>query len=165
MTLSRAITLLPAAALFVALFVAPAAGAQARGAGEKKLDVPATHLPPAGLCRIWVAGVPPDKQPAPTDCPTALRNKPANGTVVFGASKAAPGAPPVSLRSRLSPTIVPPSGVIPLRGGAARADARRDSAGGVRDTAKAGGDSVRSDSTRMRRDPARRDTSSSGPRR
>jgi hypothetical protein len=54
-------------------------------------DVPREMLPPAGKCRIWMGGVAPSQQPAPTDCQTALRQRPANGTVVFGpASKSAP---------------------------------------------------------------------------
>lgn len=43
--------------------------------------------PPAGMCRIWVDGVPADKQPAPTDCASALKNKPTNGRVIFGDAK------------------------------------------------------------------------------
>lgn len=47
-------------------------------------DVPREMLPPAGKCRIWMEGVAPSQQPAPTDCQTALRQRPTNGTVVFG---------------------------------------------------------------------------------
>ncbi|HEY9227559.1 MAG TPA: hypothetical protein VIP11_12970 [Gemmatimonadaceae bacterium] len=36
------------------------------------------------MCRIWIDGVPANQQPAPTDCPTALKNRPANGRVLFG---------------------------------------------------------------------------------
>ncbi len=46
--------------------------------------VPPEYRPPAGMCRIWIEGVQPSQQPAPTDCVTAVRNKPVNGTVVFG---------------------------------------------------------------------------------
>lgn len=54
-------------------------------------EVPREMLPPAGKCRIWMDGVAPAQQPAPTDCQTALRQRPANGTVVFGpATKEAP---------------------------------------------------------------------------
>ena len=54
-------------------------------------DVPREMLPPAGKCRIWMDGVSPSQQPAPTDCQTALRQRPTNGTVVFGpAPKDAP---------------------------------------------------------------------------
>jgi hypothetical protein len=39
-----------------------------------------------GMCRIWIEGVPANQQPAPTDCVTAVRNRPVNGTVIFGDS-------------------------------------------------------------------------------
>jgi hypothetical protein len=48
--------------------------------------VPPAYRPPAGMCRIWIEGVPPNQQPAPTDCNTAVRNRPVNGTVIFGDS-------------------------------------------------------------------------------
>ncbi len=47
-------------------------------------DVPKEFRPPAGMCRIWLDRVPPKQQPAPTDCPTAVRNRPSNGRVIFG---------------------------------------------------------------------------------
>lgn len=47
-------------------------------------DVPKAYLPPAGMCRIWLDKVPPKQQPAPTDCATAVRNRPSNGRVLFG---------------------------------------------------------------------------------
>jgi hypothetical protein len=46
--------------------------------------VPPGYAPPAGMCRIWIKGVPPGQQPAPTDCSSAVRNRPANGKVLFG---------------------------------------------------------------------------------
>ena len=46
--------------------------------------VPPGFFPPAGMCRIWVNGVPAGQQPAPTDCASAVRNRPANGRVLFG---------------------------------------------------------------------------------
>lgn len=46
--------------------------------------VPPAYRPPAGMCRIWIQGVPPNQQPAPTDCVTAVRNRPVNGHVIFG---------------------------------------------------------------------------------
>ncbi len=49
--------------------------------------VPPGYAPPAGMCRIWIKGVPPSQQPAPTDCPSAIRNRPANGRVLFGDDK------------------------------------------------------------------------------
>ena len=47
-------------------------------------EVPREYEPPAGLCRVWVDGVPADRQPAPTDCATAVRNRPNNARVIFG---------------------------------------------------------------------------------
>ena len=46
--------------------------------------VPKGFAPPAGMCRIWINNVPPGKQPAPRDCASAVRNRPANGKVLFG---------------------------------------------------------------------------------
>lgn len=51
---------------------------------EQQPDIPKEYRPPRGMCRIWIEGVPPDKQPAPTDCATAVKNKPRNGRVIFG---------------------------------------------------------------------------------
>lgn len=65
-----------------ALLAFPAIGvAQSRTSRD---TVPLTMLPPAGKCRIWMAGVPAAQQPAPTDCSTALRQKPANGVLLYG---------------------------------------------------------------------------------
>ena len=50
----------------------------------KPVVVPPEYRPPAGMCRIWIEGVQPSQQPAPTDCVTAVKNKPVNGTVIFG---------------------------------------------------------------------------------
>ena len=46
--------------------------------------VPPSFFPPAGMCRIWINDVPAGQQPAPTDCSSAVRNRPANGRVLFG---------------------------------------------------------------------------------
>jgi hypothetical protein len=46
--------------------------------------VPRGYEPPPGMCRIWIDGVPPARQPAPTDCATAIRRKPPNARVIFG---------------------------------------------------------------------------------
>ena len=60
------------------------ADAQGRGRGQNEKDLPPGHRPPAGMCRIWIDGVPAGRQPAPTDCPTAIKRRPANGRVIFG---------------------------------------------------------------------------------
>ena len=60
------------------------------GAQEKAKDaqtalaIPVSALPPAGLCRVWLKDVPAGQQPAPTDCATAIRNRPATAQLVFG---------------------------------------------------------------------------------
>src|SRR5438874_2255634 len=46
--------------------------------------VPPGFFPPAGMCRIWLNEVPAGQQPAPTDCASAVRNRPTNGRVLFG---------------------------------------------------------------------------------
>jgi hypothetical protein len=46
--------------------------------------VPPGFFPPAGMCRIWLNEVPARQQPAPTDCASAVRNRPANAKVLFG---------------------------------------------------------------------------------
>ena len=58
-------------------------GSAAMAQAPKK-DEAADHLPPPGMCRIWVDGVPASQQPAPTDCATAVRNRPEHGRVIFG---------------------------------------------------------------------------------
>lgn len=62
------------------------AGAQNSRTDQEKASesVPVNMLPPAGKCRIWMVGVAPAQQPAPTDCQTALRQRPTNGVVLFG---------------------------------------------------------------------------------
>ena len=55
---------------------------------QAKADsIPKQYRPPAGMCRIWIDGVPPTQQPAPTDCATAVKNKPNNGRVIYGEEK------------------------------------------------------------------------------
>jgi hypothetical protein len=68
----------------VVAFGSPAAlDAQGKGSG-KATDIPAASRPPAGMCRIWLDDVPAARQPAPTDCAAAVRNRPAKGRVIFG---------------------------------------------------------------------------------
>jgi hypothetical protein len=54
---------------------------------QKVAPVPKAYLPPPGMCRIWVDNVPAARQPAPTDCATAIRNRPPNARVIFPAEK------------------------------------------------------------------------------
>ncbi len=80
-------------------------------------SMPESHRPPAGMCRIWIDGVPPAHQPAPTDCATAIRKRPMNARVVFGNEAPEPAvrsnfvAPPATPRddeARRAPPPPPP---------------------------------------------------------
>ena len=62
-----------------------------RDGRDSRAKIPPGQLPPAGMCRIWIDGVPPGQQPAPTDCQTAVANKPANARVIWGDQTAFPG--------------------------------------------------------------------------
>ncbi len=66
------------------LFAGFAISTAALEAQTSPSGVPESHRPPAGMCRIWIDGVPPAHQPAPTDCATAIRKRPMNARVVFG---------------------------------------------------------------------------------
>ena len=76
-------------ALSIGLIVGAAAPGMAqqptpKDSAKRTSAVPADARPPKGMCRVWIDGVPPAQQPAATDCPTAVRNRPANGRVIFG---------------------------------------------------------------------------------
>ncbi len=66
------------------IFLTSVAAAQESRERQPQPRVPASFKPPAGLCRLWIDGVPASQQPAPTDCASAVRNRPANAAVVFG---------------------------------------------------------------------------------
>jgi len=74
--------------LLIAGVVAAAAPAAAqrpqRDSAKRVAPIPADARPPKGMCRIWIDGVPAAQQPAATDCQTAVKNRPANGRILFG---------------------------------------------------------------------------------
>jgi len=80
-----------AATLLSPIAPAQALWAQGAPASARKVtkgdSIPREYLPPAGMCRVWIDDVPAAQQPAPTDCPTAIQKKPANGRVVYGEEK------------------------------------------------------------------------------
>lgn len=72
------------------------------GRGDTRADrsersgskVPKGHLPPRGMCRVWIDGVPPGRQPAPTSCAQAQRDRVqygANARVIYGDDQSFPG--------------------------------------------------------------------------
>lgn len=73
------------AALVLAMPVTAAGqGAVRETPPDTARGVPRGMLPPAGKCRVWMEGVPATRQPAPTDCATAMRKKPANARILYG---------------------------------------------------------------------------------
>lgn len=138
---------IPLMVLLTAVLALPA-GAQAQV--RTRLTPPAPRIPdelmpPPGKCRIWMENVPAAQQPAPTDCRTALRQKPANGTVIFGPNEREGTSLGFLSGSRGTREA--------LRGAAARRDSvRRDSL--RRDSLRV--DSLKADS--LRRAAARRDS-------
>jgi hypothetical protein len=89
MTQHRTSLLLRASALLLVAANAVTAQTLVR---ETKTDsapgVPRGMMPPSGKCRVWMEGVPATRQPAPTDCATALRQKPSNARVIYGPNTA-----------------------------------------------------------------------------
>jgi len=115
--------------LYVLVFAALAAGsgslgAQARGQDSRdgKAQVPRTHLPPPGMCRIWLDNVPPAQQPAPTDCASAVRNQPRNGRVIFSDEPRSSKLPLVKSLKEPSPARKTPDDPPPAK--PARPDAK-----------------------------------------
>ncbi len=54
-------------------------------------SVPPGQRPPAGMCRVWIEGVPPGRQPAVTDCITARATAPLNSRIIYGSDAPFPG--------------------------------------------------------------------------
>lgn len=66
-------------------------GSTSRDARDAR--VPKGHLPPRGMCRVWIDGVPPGHQPAPTSCAQAERDRfqYSNARVIYGDRESFPG--------------------------------------------------------------------------
>ena len=103
--------------VYALVFAAMVAGgasleAQARPQPQDpKTSVPRTHLPPPGMCRIWLENVPPAQQPAPTDCASAARNLPRNGRLIYSDEPRNPRLPLV--KSLQDPPPQPPPRKLP----------------------------------------------------
>lgn len=63
-------------------------------------DVPPGQRPPRGMCRVWIDGVQPGRQPAVTDCATARATAPANSRIIYGDLTPFPGQGKTRLTSR-----------------------------------------------------------------
>lgn len=83
------------AMLALALFAAPLSAqivvSNDRVGARTETRIPPGHLPPQGMCRVWIDGVPPGQQPEVTDCATAERNRTANSRVIYGDRESFPG--------------------------------------------------------------------------
>jgi hypothetical protein len=95
-----------------------------RGASRdsaKKAAIPADARPPKGMCRVWIKGVPAAQQPAATDCPTAVKNLPANARILFGDDYADSAKSKETGKPKLPPNIKgftetkPPTRPLPKR--------------------------------------------------
>ncbi|CAN5632794.1 hypothetical protein BH23GEM1_BH23GEM1_07350 [soil metagenome] len=54
-------------------------------------SVPPGQRPPDGMCRVWIEGVAPGRQPRPTDCVTARATAPLNSRIIYGSDAPFPG--------------------------------------------------------------------------
>jgi hypothetical protein len=92
-----------------------------KDSGKKSATIPADARPPKGMCRIWIDAVPAAQQPAATDCPTAVKNRPANGRVIFGDDFADSSKAKNSDKPKLPPNVKgftgpnPPVQILPKR--------------------------------------------------
>lgn len=99
-------------------------------------QIPMSFTPPAGLCRVWLDGVPASQQPAPTDCASAIKNRPAGAAVVFGpnAAKRRDDVNDLETFPRAMQSPIPASRMMasPYAPGVHRLDVRGDARGDAR---------------------------------
>ena len=100
---------------FIVATAAPLMAQQSsqKDSSKKGSAVPADARPPKGMCRIWIDGVPAAQQPAATDCPTAVKNRPSNGRVIFGDDYADSSKAKQPERGKLPPDVKGFTGVKP----------------------------------------------------
>jgi hypothetical protein len=60
------------------------------GLVAQRVPVPPEHQPPAGMCRVWLDGVPAAQQPAPTSCAEAAKVHAPNGRLILGTDQPTP---------------------------------------------------------------------------
>lgn len=79
-----ATTIAATAVLVLASSPASAQGRWNSGNSRERVQSPRT---PYGLCRVWINGVSPERQPAVTGCAYAYSNVPRNGRVIYGGER------------------------------------------------------------------------------
>lgn len=96
--------------LTIGLIVATAAPGMAqqqapKDSAKKSVVIPADARPPKSMCRIWIDAVPAAQQPTVTDCPTAVKNSPSNGRVIFGGDFTDTSKTKTTEKAKLPPNI------------------------------------------------------------
>jgi len=68
--------------------------------------IPPGQLPPRGMCRVWIDGVPPGQQPAVTDCATARIEsaRTPSSHVIYGDDQSFPGRSKGKFKNRSTST-------------------------------------------------------------
>ena len=64
--------------------------------------IPPGQLPPKGMCRVWINGLPPGQQPAVTTCADAEAHRVANSRVIYGDRESFPGRGKTKLKTESS---------------------------------------------------------------
>ena len=74
------------AAMSLILLALVAGTSEAQGRGRSSQRIPPGQMPRAGECRVWYDGLPPGRQPAPTNCDHAeqLASRSSNARVIYG---------------------------------------------------------------------------------
>ncbi|MEO7712210.1 MAG: hypothetical protein ABIV10_04770, partial [Gemmatimonadaceae bacterium] len=70
-----------------ALMLVASTSADAQLRRSTSTTFPDAQSLPAGTCRVWIDGVPANRQPAPSDCDTARRRQPRNSRIIYGAGR------------------------------------------------------------------------------
>lgn len=73
---------IPAAA--AALLLGSSLAAAQEKPKEEEIIIPASAMPPEGMCRVWLKDVPERSQPAATDCATAIKSRPRDALLLLG---------------------------------------------------------------------------------
>ena len=89
------------------------ATAQDKPKEEQEAVIPASALPPEGMCRVWLKDVPQNRQPAATDCATAIRSRPRDALLLLGAPSKDAKLPPKQRGTTQGPPATAVRGMTP----------------------------------------------------